>query len=348
MARILIVGAGIAGLLAAHDLIASGHRVTLVDKGHRPGGRLATRRVGAATFDTGAQFLTARDPRFVEHVERWREAGVARWWFDGSPDQHPGSHTSGRTAHPTEQPPPLGTTDANPRFRGHPTMRSIAESLAAPLDVRLDTRVTAITAERGGWRVRVTDREASQTSELSGDALLLTPPAPQSLDLLTGVEVADDTRHTLERLTFDPCIAVLAIPATRPNLPARGAVRLSEGPVTWITDNLVSGASSAPAVTVHGAADWSRARYGDPDVEVARDLLAAAHPIVGTTLDPAYVHRWRYAVPTTRAPHASLLDTNAGAPLALAGDAFTGGRVEGAALSGLDAADRFRGVLADG
>jgi renalase len=348
MARILIVGAGMAGLVAAHELTAAGHGVTLVDKGHRPGGRMATRRVGAATFDTGAQFLTARDPRFLGLVERWRGAGTARWWFDGAPDQARGSALDLGLAHPTEGTPPGGHTDANPRFRGHPTMRAIAEHLAAPLDVHLDTRVTSITVGPVGWHLRVTDHEASRRSELSGDALLLTPPAPQALDLLAGVAVADDTRRTLERLTFDPCIAVLAVPAGRPTLPSRGAVRLSEGPVAWITDNVVSGASSAPAVTVHGEAAWSRARFDDADAEVARDLLAAAHPVIGTTLEPVYVHRWRYAAPTTRAARASLLDTDAGAPLAVAGDAFAGGRIEGAALSGMDAADRLRAALHQG
>jgi renalase len=52
---VLIVGAGIAGLAAATDLHAAGRTVLVVDKGRGVGGRLASRRIGAATFDHGAQ-----------------------------------------------------------------------------------------------------------------------------------------------------------------------------------------------------------------------------------------------------------------------------------------------------
>jgi predicted NAD/FAD-dependent oxidoreductase len=102
--RVLIVGAGVAGLLAAHELRANGHDVLLVDKGHQPGGRLATRRVGDATFDTGAQFLTVRDPRVAVHLAAWLDAGVAREWFRGSPDDPPGGPGTRRTAAATVTP----------------------------------------------------------------------------------------------------------------------------------------------------------------------------------------------------------------------------------------------------
>lgn len=67
----LVVGAGLAGLVAAQRLAAAGIRVTVFDKGRGPGGRMATRREGDACWDHGAQFFTARDPRFAEMVARW-------------------------------------------------------------------------------------------------------------------------------------------------------------------------------------------------------------------------------------------------------------------------------------
>ena len=52
-----MVGAGMAGLTAAHRL-SGVTEVVILDKGRGVGGRLATRRIGDATIDHGAQFIT--------------------------------------------------------------------------------------------------------------------------------------------------------------------------------------------------------------------------------------------------------------------------------------------------
>ena len=65
----LIIGAGLSGLSAAVDLQQAGHNVLLVDKGRGLGGRLAGRRIGDASFDHGAQFMTTRNPRFAATVQ---------------------------------------------------------------------------------------------------------------------------------------------------------------------------------------------------------------------------------------------------------------------------------------
>src|SRR4051812_5903801 len=68
---VLIVGAGLAGLMAGHVLADAGKRVVLLDKGRSVGGRMATRRIGGGLADHGAQFFTVRDPEFGKFVERW-------------------------------------------------------------------------------------------------------------------------------------------------------------------------------------------------------------------------------------------------------------------------------------
>lgn len=52
--RVVVVGAGIAGLMCARELAATGVDVVVVDKGRGVGGRMATRRFGGAVFDHGA------------------------------------------------------------------------------------------------------------------------------------------------------------------------------------------------------------------------------------------------------------------------------------------------------
>jgi renalase len=355
--RVLIVGAGVAGLVAARELLANGYEVLLVDKGHQPGGRLATRRVGDATFDTGAQFLTVRDPRVAPHLAAWRDAGVAREWFRGSPDDPPGDVRDARGDQGGGRDRGTDTGDGHPRYRGTPTMRSIAEHLAASLPLHLGSRVTGVRATDGGWRLDLVDRTDQPLPSVHGDALLLTPPVPQTRELLTGLPLAPATVATLAAVRFAPCIAVLARPDGPTALAPRGAIRLASEPVAWLTDNLLTGASDTPAVTVHATAAFSRARWDDPDAEVSRDLLAAAAPTLGTTATGVYVHRWRYAAPLGPPPEAAggidpeapaLLDAVDGAPLAIAGDGLTAGRVEGAARSGLAAADALQAALTTG
>jgi len=67
--KVVIVGAGISGLVAARELAAHDVDVTVVDKGRSVGGRLATRRIGDARLDHGAQFFTVRTPAFQACVD---------------------------------------------------------------------------------------------------------------------------------------------------------------------------------------------------------------------------------------------------------------------------------------
>lgn len=350
MSRILIVGAGVAGSLAAHDLSAAGHEVVVVDKGHAPGGRVATRTIGDAVFDHGAQFLTAKSPRFQALVDEWCAAGISRTWFHGTPDLDEPAHNGDHPAHTPPEPGDSGDPDGHPRYHGEPTMRRIGEHLSAGLDVRLGTTVEAVEVTPGGWRLRGTLRDGLTPVALEADALLLTAPVPQTLALLDAgsAQLTPEHRAQLEAVDFEPCIAVLARPHGPPTLPIRGAARIEGGPVAWLTDNHATGASPTPAVTIHGSGDYSRANDGVPDEHVGRDLVALAHPHLGTDADVLYVHRWRFSKPTSRTPEDSILDTSHDAPLAIAGDGLAGGRIEGAARSGWDAAARLDDHLRSG
>src|ERR671910_2039609 len=96
----IVVGAGISGLLAAHELQSEGWRVTVLDKGRGVGGRMATRRLGEGNFDHGAQFFTVRDDRFASLVEGWLTAGAAGGWAPGFADTAGGRAGDGHPPHP--------------------------------------------------------------------------------------------------------------------------------------------------------------------------------------------------------------------------------------------------------
>ena len=342
MADVIVVGAGIAGSLAGRELLGAGHRVVVIDKGFAPGGRLASRRIEDATFDVGAQFLTAQSPAFTALVDEWARAGIVRTWFHGSPDQ---------------QAP--DDPDGHPRFRGSPTMRRIVEHLTASLEVQLGTIVGALSASRGRWQVHITTRPGDAPSRpvwppspgqrrtLEADAVLVTSPIPQARDLLAagGSQLSTDADERLLAAAYDPCLTILAVPDGPTALPARGAVRLPDGEVAWISDHQVSGASTAPAVTIHASDAYSIDRFDARTDVVSRELAAAARGVLGTNVEVRHLQRWRYATPTAVLGTEPMVDHVDSAPIAFAGDAFEGGRVEGAALSGLRTARALDAVL---
>ena len=72
---------------------------------------------------------------------------------------------------------------------------------------------------------------------------------------------------------------------------------------------------------------------------VATTLLKAAAPWVKSPVLRYQLHRWRYSQPLSGGTPEYYRTLEAPAPLILAGDGFSGGRVEGAACSGLAAAE---------
>ncbi|MGW0941161.1 protoporphyrinogen oxidase [Streptomyces sp. NPDC002623] len=70
----VVVGAGIAGLAAAHRLLGRGARVTVLEASDRVGGKLLPGEIAGVRVDLGAESMLARRP---EAVALAREAGLA-------------------------------------------------------------------------------------------------------------------------------------------------------------------------------------------------------------------------------------------------------------------------------
>lgn len=333
----LVIGAGVAGLCAANR-IRDWADVVVVDKGRGVGGRLATRRIGEATFDHGAQFLTTHEEPFRSFVAQLADVGVVTPWFTGSVGPR-GVDGSGGNGHV--------------RWCGTGGMTGIAKHLASGLDVRCARRVTSLRSAGERWLAEVESAEAG-AEQLAADALVLTAPVPQSVDLLTagGVTLTADDAAALGAIRYDPCLAVLAPLRARWRVPSPGAVRPDGPALAWMADNRLKGISQRPALTLHATGPASRALWSDPDEVVAGELLAAATATLGgeapeVDAPAVQVQRWRYSVPTSPHPR-PLVEAADLPPLVFAGDAFGGPRVEGAATSGWAAAAALHGRLVGG
>jgi predicted NAD/FAD-dependent oxidoreductase len=78
--KVAVIGAGIAGLACARELQSRGISVDIFEKSSGPSGRMSTRRTQDWSADHGAQYFTARDPRFIQEVQSWIQAGTAATW----------------------------------------------------------------------------------------------------------------------------------------------------------------------------------------------------------------------------------------------------------------------------
>jgi len=331
MFDVLIVGAGMAGMMAAHHLHTGGLSVMLVDKGHYPGGRIASRRLGPGLVDHGAQFFTVRDEAFGEWVTRWLAADVVYEWARGWSDSSLGPV------------PP----DGYARYAVRGGMRRLGLQLAEGLDIRQHTQITAAAPDGPGWHAQDT-----QGQHYHARALLLTPPVPQSLDILAAgdVSLADPDRAALTYIQYAPCLAGLFWMDRATNLPPPGGLQRSNAPISWIADNWQKGLIAEPTVvTVHAGPHYSELLWNAPDWDALLALEAGLrlYQQPDTTIHDRHLHRWRYARPVTTHPERCLIAAGV-PPLIFAGDAFAGPRVEGAALSGMAAGAALYERLASG
>jgi len=309
--RIVVVGAGIAGLIAAQSLSKSGHDVVVVDKGRSPGGRIATRRIDDATLDHGAQFFTVRDSLFESHVSEWIASGVVTEWcrgFDTSTQRN----------------------DGYPRYRGVHGMTDIAKHLAQGLDVRCNT--LAFSIARGAtskWQLKIDDG-----SVLDADAIIVTCPLPQAYALLVTANI--ELPESMLRTEYDRTICLLAVLNQSSAVTKPGGLQNPDETFSFIADNAIKGISSAVALTMHANPQFSLEHWDTSTDDVQRLLLERASPWIGAaTVITSQIKKWRLATPLTIWPERYWANDM----IVLAGDAFGGPKIEGAALSGLSAAN---------
>lgn len=318
---IAIIGAGVAGLTCARKLATDGFKVTVFDKGRSPGGRTATRRKEPGLeFDHGAQYFTARDPRFQKVTTDWIQRGVVSEWHGRIVRLEAGVVTE---------------TTPLPRYVGTHGMSAMTADLASGLHVHSGVQVVRIHRDSAGWNL-------TTTTDVQGpfESLIVTLPSPQAAALLND--------HPFGQLSaavpMTPCWAVMVAFDSKFEVPWDGAF-VHGSPLSWVARN-----SSKPgrnqqldSWVLHATSEWSAAHLEQSPETTATELLAAFARIVDAPLPPhcyLQAHRWRYSLGSDPSERKVLVDAEN--RLVVCGDWLSGGRVEGAFLSGLDAAVRIR------
>ena len=310
---VVIVGSGMAAQAAGHRLKHEGWRIVVLDKARGVGGRMASRRIGEATFDHGAQYFTVRSHDFSEKVHSWEQYGLVDAWFHAS----------------------TGGGEGHFRYRGKPTMTAMAKHFAETVHpVERQAKVTTLSRIDGVWRVACEDGR-----EWYGRALVLTPPMPQSVALLEPFADLFPAAlwQSLSEVRYNRTLTAM-LRLDRPSaLPAPGYLAFDElEPVMTLIDNQQKGISEEPAATVHMGPAFSDRYYDAPNEERLPLILDAAAPHLQAEVVESQVHRWGQSacLNPLDLDFASVPALN----LWLAGDSFRASRIEAAFLSGRAAA----------
>lgn len=292
MTRVAIVGAGLAGLAAARELVMLGHEVMVFEKSRGLGGRLATRRVGDAVLDHGSPLVAAPQGTTLRAV------------VDSFPIPDRVEFAGGIA---------IGTG-----------ITRLAKLMAADLDVRLGIRLAALRGSRGGG-LELGDDQGNTHGVV--DRVVVTAPAPQAADLVERSPEAGPRAEALRSLSYDPAIMVLVGLRLEHDAPWE-VLREEGGPITEIRREAAKGRPSAGGVepvVVRLATDQSAALIDASDEAVlARTLPALAAAIGEPGGNPRWhqVKRWRFAVPRGVADPDAV--NPAGVRIVVAGDSLTG------------------------
>jgi len=309
---LLVIGAGISGVTAAQTATEAGASVKVVDRGRRPGGRMASRRLretgtphDGRVVDYGASYFTVSDPDFRALVDSMVEAGIVRPWTD--------------TFHVHNEGTMAGVKTGPIRYAAPGGLRSIVEHLANGLqDLQTETHVESIEVEPDG--VAFADHRAQSVG--------LCTPQPQAARLLDA-DLLPDTD-----ITWEPVIAVTLVFEDREWIELDGVFVNDDPVITWIADDGKRRGDDAPVLVAHVNPVFAAGHLDDPS-GVLPNAIAAVRRVLEIDALPSWTwaHRWSLARPIAALEadfwsHPEL-------PLGLAGDAWAGGpRVEAAWLSG--------------
>jgi predicted NAD/FAD-dependent oxidoreductase len=348
MTDLAIVGAGLAGLSAAWALRDDPVAVTIFEKSRGVSGRAATRGRNGVRYDHGANYFTPTSRRVRRLVTRHLpteplvdiDRPVGTFDRDGS----------------------AGVPDASnerPKWTYRDGISRLGKLLAAAssAEIQHQVRVDRLLREPGataGWRLR----DVEGGSYASFDAVLLTPPAPQTATILRSSEMPATLRATLvdgmQAAAYVPQFAYIFAVEDDLSRPVDAyGLRASDpaSPVAWIgfeNDKPGHVPNGITLIVVQTSPHWTADRVDAAPADFLPVVRSKVEALVGTDLPPfawTDTQRWRYALPTAPADAEALAEGEA-AGLFFAGDALAGkGRIGRAIESGLDAADRIRAAF---
>lgn len=340
--RVVVVGAGIAGLTAAWELLRNGGGgvdVTVLEAERRPGGVIVTEQVGEFIVEGGPDGFLAGEPELpvlanelgiADHIVSQQARGTALW--------------TGKALEPTEEGRAaelLGIDASSAAVKAG--FRSFTHGMGEPVSalaqrlggvLRVAQGVAGLVRKGPRWHVAITGGSAHEA-----DGVVLALPAYSAGRLLEAVGVAGG--RALGEVVYAPSITVsLAYRAEQMEAPPEGAGFVVASPVHVRACTYAS--QKFPGRVPDGHV-LLRAYLAPMDGDPAQAAHVELSGILGIRGEPLWsrVFYWNRGLPRYRARHAEHVAAvrhrlSRLPPLAIAGAGYDGAGVSACVRSGRD------------
>lgn len=313
--RIAVIGAGMAGLSCATELLLQGYEVQLFEQHANAGGRLHSIESEVFQCDLGAPYFAASHPDFLSLLDIWKEQWMVDEWNGWLVELQAGRAMT-------------RDDDDIRRFVGVPNMNRVLDDWASVCDVQYATPVVQLNRVDKQWELLGQE----QTSLGRFDVVIAaTTPAPARQLLASSPKLAGQ----IAKVNMQPSW-VLVLGFAEPLNIGFDAAHLIDSPITWMSNN-----SSKPerkglnSWVLQAGNEWTSEHLDSGPSYVSEQLLSAFSKAVGMDLpapDVSHAYLWRESFCVNPLGVGALW--HPALKLGACGDWCEATRVEGAFLSG--------------
>ncbi len=316
-ADVIIIGAGIAGLSAHHELTQNGIKTIILEKSRGQGGRCATRRAENFIADHGAQFFKMKNPHWTAVIQN-----------------HLANLKSIR----------LNAHSAHPRYIHPSGISSITRFFDAKDSLKTLEKVISI--DHSATK-KLYELKTESQNQYTARNVILTAPIPQSLELLDAshFKIQDsEIESKLRAVQYDPCIALILELTTEVELGNFGILKNPNNDFVGIYHQGEKGLCTAtPTLVAHASPELSLLLWDEDPAHAKTILISKIKDYflkkgIHLSISQTHFHRWKYSEPKACFEKDYVFLKSPHQELALAGDGFGKSSIEGAFESGLAAA----------